>query len=39
VNDGRPVLLQDVPADWEAPAELPSRSQDATISLFKQKFG
>jgi predicted dehydrogenase len=39
VNDGRPVLLQEVPDDWEAPAELPNHSKDATISLFKRKFG
>ena len=39
VEEGRPVKLADVPADWEAPVELPNMPGDPTVSLFKKRFG
>ena len=38
-NEGKPVRLEDVPEDWESPAELPNHPDDSTISLFQQTFG
>ncbi len=39
VNNGNPVKLDEVPADWETPVDLPNRPGDPTVSQFKKKFG
>ena len=39
VEDGRPVRLEDVPADWNAPVELPNMPGDPTFALFRKRFG
>ncbi len=36
---GRPVRVEDVPADWEAPVDLPNHPEDRTAALFRRKFG
>jgi len=38
-GDGKPVRLNEVPEDWEAPAELPTHPNDDDYQLFKKKFG
>ena len=38
-KDGQPVRLEEVPGDWEAPVELPTRPQDRVAALFRKKFG
>ena len=38
-RDGRPVRLEDVPDDWESPAELPNHPEDKISQLFKSHFG
>jgi predicted dehydrogenase len=37
-NDGKPVRLEEVPADWRAPV-LPPDTQAATVDLLRKKFG
>ena len=39
VEEGRPVRLADVPADWESPVALPNRPADTIHAEFKKKFG
>ena len=38
-NAGQPVRLEEVPDEWESPAELPNHPEDNTVSLFRKKFG
>ncbi len=39
VEDGRPVRLDAVPADWQSPVELPNQASDPTVKLFRKRFG
>jgi hypothetical protein len=39
VAEGKPVRLDEVPEDWESPVALPNHPEDATVELFKKKFG
>ena len=37
--DGKPVRLDEIPENWESPAELPNHPDDKIVQLFKKKFG
>jgi predicted dehydrogenase len=38
-NDGKPVRLDEVPDDWESPAELPNHPDHDTVARFRKRFG
>jgi len=39
LNEGKPVLVEDVPPEWESPVELPNHPDHDTAALFRKKFG
>lgn len=39
LEGGKTVKLDEVPEDWAAPVELPSRPGDPAVGLYKKKFG
>jgi len=39
LEDGKPVRLDEVPEDWESPAELPNHPDHDTVARFKKLFG
>jgi predicted dehydrogenase len=39
LDEGKTVRLDQVPEEWEAPVELPSRASDPYVGMFKKMFG
>lgn len=39
LNGGKTVRPEEVPEDWESPVELPSRSGDPYVGMFRKLFG